>query len=271
MTTAAEIAAALAAARRGWPVFPVSSNKRPLIKWGDGASTDIKIITDWWRRWPQALVGVPTGRRSGFVVLDVDVKDGRNGFDTLADLGGAILPDTPMVHTRSGGVHIYFAHIDVEIRNSVGKYGLGVGLDVRGDGGFVVVPSLGSGYWWDPHCNFDTVALVPAPAWLGHRERPERPSANRHQRFDPQACLDEACQLTRTAPDGEKYHTLNREVFSVATLVAAGRLAEADARRALAVATDILIAHSNADRKQTWETLERAFADGHAAPRRARR
>src|SRR6516165_1844652 len=64
--------------------------------------------------------------------------------------------------------------IDIEIRNSVGKHGLGPGLDVRGQGGYAVVPCPGSGYRWDPHCNFDTVPPHPAPAWLGHRQKQSR-------------------------------------------------------------------------------------------------
>src|SRR6516162_5154723 len=92
MTGAALLDAALSyAERRGWPVFPVALvkrqdgklDKKPLVKWGAAATTDAKQIKEWWRRWPNALVGVPTGRRSGLVVLDVDCKfDTANGFHT---------------------------------------------------------------------------------------------------------------------------------------------------------------------------------------------
>jgi hypothetical protein len=37
-----------------------------------------------------------TGRRSGVVVLDIDRKRGVDGFDTLDEIGAAILPVTPM-------------------------------------------------------------------------------------------------------------------------------------------------------------------------------
>jgi hypothetical protein len=50
---------------------------------------------------------MPTGEATGFVVLDIDVKrPDANGFDTLAELGRAILRNTPMVHTASGGLHV---------------------------------------------------------------------------------------------------------------------------------------------------------------------
>jgi hypothetical protein len=64
---------------------------------------------------------MPTGRISGRVVLDIDVKsDAANGFDSLDDLGLAIPPATPMVHTASGGLHVYFRSPDRELRNSAG-------------------------------------------------------------------------------------------------------------------------------------------------------
>src|SRR5690242_16171343 len=71
------------------------------------ASTDPVVITAWWRCWPDALIGVAAGTASGFVVLDVDVKKaGCYGFDTLDALGFAKLPETPMAHTASGGLHL---------------------------------------------------------------------------------------------------------------------------------------------------------------------
>jgi hypothetical protein len=52
----------------------------------------------------------PADRPSfGVVVLDVDIKDPGPNVDSLAELGLAPLPDTPLVHTQSGGLHIYFA------------------------------------------------------------------------------------------------------------------------------------------------------------------
>ena len=126
----------------------------PLTEHGfRDASIDPAVITAWWTRWPKALIGIPTGYDSGFVVLDVDVKHAdRNGFDTLADLDCAILPDTPMTHTASGGLHLYFhPPAAPEIRNTEGEKGRGIGrgLDWRGTGGYVIVPSPNSGYWWD--------------------------------------------------------------------------------------------------------------------------
>jgi hypothetical protein len=263
---------ALGYAARGWPVFPCHLPKKlPAIKdWGRAATTDRDAIRLWWKKWPTAVIALPTGARSGFVVLDVDTKNGVWGFDTLADLGRSILPDAPLAHTRSGGLHVYFAcHPNVEIRNSAGAHGLGPGLDVRGQGGLVVLPSENSGYSWDPHWNFDTVLPPAAPAWLGHRHKPAATRPTLPIRFNPLAALRASSNQIRSAVDGEKHSILNREAFRVGTLVAAKLLPRNEAWRDLEAATAALIATSDADPNRTWKVLQTAFNDGRNAPRRA--
>jgi Bifunctional DNA primase/polymerase, N-terminal len=125
---------ALGFAARGWRVFPCIQRgprrKSPLTPNGfHDASTDPVAISAWWRRWPDALIGVATGRTSGFVLLDIDVRYAdRYGFDTLDVLGFAVLPETPIAHTASGGLHLYFAPPDaVEIACTEGERGKGIG------------------------------------------------------------------------------------------------------------------------------------------------
>src|SRR5437763_1584452 len=128
------LSAALRYVAHGLPVFPCRSTepgrKRPLTGRGfHDATTDLAIITAWWTPSPDALIGIPTGTPIGAVVLDIDAKDAAtNGFDTLEDLGHAILPETPMVHTPSGGLHVYFAPPERELKCSVGL--IGPGIDV---------------------------------------------------------------------------------------------------------------------------------------------
>lgn len=139
--------------RRGWPVFPCrwrgKARKRPLTLRGlHDASRDPGQIRCWWEQWPEALIGLPTGHATA-IVLDVDRKNGIDGLDTLDELGAAILPETPLAHTASGGLHIYFQAGRTPIRNTAGARGrgLGRGLDIRGDGGYVIVCALtGVGY-----------------------------------------------------------------------------------------------------------------------------
>ena len=158
--------AALAYARRGVPVFPCEPGaKRPLTRNGHwDATTDSRVIERWWKRWPSANVGIPTGKKSGVVVLDVDIDDG--GLESLAKLErtGAPTPKTAKARTGGGGIHIFFRNLrDTQIRNSAGL--LGPGLDVRGQGGYVVVPPsrTQSSYKW-----VDSSSLAEA-SWLIER------------------------------------------------------------------------------------------------------
>lgn len=137
--------AALRYARHGLPVFPLCpGGKSPVIpkeRGGKGykdATTDEKKIHKWWQKWPEANIGIQTGSRSGFIVVDAD---GDKGLRTLANLEreNGSLPSTLRSRTPSGGIHLYLEQPpDVIIPCSVGK--LGPGIDVRGDGGYVVVP-----------------------------------------------------------------------------------------------------------------------------------
>jgi Bifunctional DNA primase/polymerase, N-terminal len=134
--------AALTYARRSIPVFPCEpGGKRPLTYNGFwDATTDLRRVNAWWVRWSSANVAVPLGEKSGLLVLDVDSRAG--GSETLAKLEWANgpLPRTARSCSGGGGMHIFFRYPEVEeVRNSAGL--LGPGLDVRGEGGYVVVPA----------------------------------------------------------------------------------------------------------------------------------
>ena len=151
---------ALLYAGRGIPVFPCEpGGKRPLT--ADGfleATTDEACIRRWWARWPNANVAIPTGVRSGLLVLDVDAGEGTDSV-ALLELSRGQPPKTARAATGGGGVHIYFRYPSPqelwaaglyarEVRNSQGL--LGGGLDVRGEGGYVVAPpsSTARAYRW---------------------------------------------------------------------------------------------------------------------------
>ena len=148
-------------AGRGWPVLPVQPRgKVPLNPNGSrGASRDVGVIRQWWTTWPDANVGIATGAASGLAVLDVDQRHG--GAIALEALPA--LPDTPTVLT-GGGLHYYFVWPASGVRNSAGA--LGAGLDVRGEGGYVVAPpsihASGRVYTWEA-TNGPRIPLAPWP------------------------------------------------------------------------------------------------------------
>lgn len=152
-------------AAQGWQVFPVKpKDKLPLGKWADIAtSTNAADLFA-----GNENIGIATGARSGLVVLDVDF--GHGGEETLAALTAVhgTLPDTPIAKTGGGGRHILFAHPGFDIRNSAGK--LGKGLDIRGDGGYIVAPpSLhpsGARYEWDMAHLPSSTPLAHMPQWM---------------------------------------------------------------------------------------------------------
>jgi len=94
-------------------VFPCVENKKnPLTANGfKDASSDEQVINDWWDRYPDANIGLVTGKQTNLVVVDVDVKNGANGLESLKQLQlecGEF--DTRVVRTPSGGLHYYFSY-----------------------------------------------------------------------------------------------------------------------------------------------------------------
>ena len=173
---------ALAYAARGWSVIPIEARgKRPLAAWLEFQSrraTPEEIAT-WYGRWPDANVGIVTGRVSDLLVVDIDARHG--GAASLAAIESEHGPvaRTVQAATGGGGRHYYFAHPGVAVPNRVA---LVPGIDLRGDGGCVVAPPSihpsGRRYAWVPGSGPDEARLAPAPEWIwsgatrkGHTQR----------------------------------------------------------------------------------------------------
>src|SRR3974390_2224924 len=156
---------AIALALKGLAVFPCRpQDKRPATANGlKDATTDLDIIRQWWRQEPQFNLAVATGAVSGIFVVDIDGLDAEVVLRRLeAEHGG--LPSTVEVITARGR-HVYFRLPEMLVRNSVGK--IAPGIDVRGDGGYVLAPPSihpsGRRYEWSVDC---ATALAVAPVWL---------------------------------------------------------------------------------------------------------
>ncbi|RKQ92974.1 bifunctional DNA primase/polymerase-like protein [Solirubrobacter pauli] len=237
--------AALAYAVAGWPVLPIHTptpdggcscsqrvcrnpGKHPRTKRGLlQATTDPTTIAAWWKRWPDANVGVRTGQ---LIVVDVDGHDGAQSLAALEAAHGD-LPPTRRVRTAKGE-HIYFLADDHVISCSAGQ--LGKGLDIRGRGGYIIAPPsqhvTGHRYAWS-----DLHDLTSLPEWLTKllpdpKDAPTRRplprtvavrAGDRARRY-MQAALDGELQNIARAPIGTRNMTLNRAAFRLGQLVGAG-------------------------------------------------
>ncbi|MGP5707533.1 bifunctional DNA primase/polymerase [Brachybacterium alimentarium] len=127
-------------AQAGVPVFPCApGGKNPLTEHGfHDATTSLGQVESWWRRFPAANIGMPTGAASGVVVVDVDVH-GVNGYDAFRQARRAGLVDgwEALVRSPTGGLHIYYPAAGGQQPSwQAGK----AGIDFRGDRGYIIVP-----------------------------------------------------------------------------------------------------------------------------------
>jgi len=152
----ARLAAAVAYVRRGWPVVPVRG-KRPLVPWREFQRR--RPTEDELRRWletdPPPELAVVTGAFSGLLVLDVDGDAGERA------LAGRHMPITPMAWTPRGR-HIFLRHPGGRVPSRTNVL---PGVDIRADGGLVVVPPA-EGREWVDYLSPDDVPLADPPAWL---------------------------------------------------------------------------------------------------------
>lgn len=228
--------------------------KHPIERgWQRVASASDVVVRAWWARNPGANIGLLTGKRGGVVVVDVDGAVGIESLGALESLYGA-LPNTPRAIT-SRGLHLYFAHPPGagDVRNSASA--IAPGIDVRGDGGYVVAPGSvhvsGVRYAWAPYLAAGDVPYAPLPEWATMNDAlglaPELPpllpppsrvsvpsalttralsperEAKRQRAYALRALDDELAKL-RTMPEGTRNDTLNKAIFNMALLAMGGVL-----------------------------------------------
>lgn len=252
--------AAVVYAHRGWAVFPChtpartpagcscgaaecgSPAKHPRVAGGlKSATTDNGQIEGWWARWPNANVAIRTGEVSGLVVVDIDPDHGGDAsLDRLVEEHGSP-PVGRVVRTGSGGRHLYFRHPGGVVRNDAGRR-LGPGLDIRGDGGYVIAPPSrhASGGHYSVAGHGGTVPEL--PDWLERLLRPPEP-----QRRAPavewrpsgdtskwaRAALDGELARLHQAQPGMRNHTLNKVAYRLGQIIAGGELDEGEVEGAL--------------------------------------
>lgn len=145
---------ALQCAARGWAVFPLhtgdgdgrcscgkancSVGKHPRTKNGlKDATTNPVTITKWWTKWPDANIGVRTGKASGLWALGPDGPEGLADLQRLEAKNGA-LPRTARNRTGSGGQHLLFRY-PADGKPVINRTNhRGTNIDTRGEGGYIV-------------------------------------------------------------------------------------------------------------------------------------
>ncbi len=190
------LAIALWYAQMGFRVIPLKpGSKEPQIAdWPNKATTDEATIRGWWRQWPNANIGIVTGRhRDGFFcVLDFDPRNGGNWYD---DVGPDILPPTWVVHTGGGGRHFYY-----KTDRPLPCRKLPDGVDLKGEGGYVVAPPsiitdnegrvIGE-YGWEVGGGPSDLPMAPLPEWV-------KPFAEQSG--------EKYYTMTPPIPEGMRYH-----------------------------------------------------------------
>ncbi|WP_158278020.1 bifunctional DNA primase/polymerase [Caulobacter endophyticus] len=316
---------ALAYGRRRLAVFPLRPRtKEPYARTigFKGASSCASVIGDWWlgncaldlkddakirtpvRARADSNIGIATGAKSGFWVLDLDGPEAEAAIARLEAEHGT-LPVTVQQSTGRGR-HLCFAWnpaFPVRNMSKRSQERIGAKIDVRGDGGYIVAPPSvhpgkpeegippGRLYAWTPGRSPLEIDFAPAPAWLldlvspapepvAPRQpvKPRAPAAGRASPYG-EAALDGAVRTIVGAHKGQRDTTLYRSACSVGCLVAGGEIDRDYARASLidagmAHVPDAMTAaqlERQVDRALLWGEGQPRSAPDRAAQDRARR
>jgi Bifunctional DNA primase/polymerase, N-terminal len=278
--------AAVAYAALGFPVVPLhtaqpgggctcrdpgcpDAGKHPRLRgWQRLASTDPGLVGEWWRRWPQANLGLATGRR--FDVLDLDGEQGAEALRAGLSIAPTEHPG-PVARTSGGGWHLLYAPSGLGNR-----VGLLPGVDWRGRGGLIVAPPSqhrsGHRYRWVRPLTA-TLPTVPAglrrllaPPATQRTTLPPAPTPAGRRGGYGRAALAREQAAVAAAPIGRRNATLNRAAFNLGQLVAA-RLLDADQVRAVLLTAALEAGNPEAKARAT---IKSGLAGGAAKPRRRR-
>lgn len=157
-------------ARIGLPVIMVKRKAKEAAQmdWVNIATTDPAVAHEWWKGNNRLFnIGIVMGDRAGIIDIETDNHGGPDGEDSLKaymEKAGTDLPDTWMFKSGSGGIHRLF-RCETPVSSGVGIL---PGVDVRGNGGYAVVPPSihpnGNFYEWVEGMN--PTALPDGPADL---------------------------------------------------------------------------------------------------------
>jgi hypothetical protein len=222
------------------------------------ASTDPEQLRRLFDRPAAQLIGVPTGEASGFDVLDLDYRNGAREWEIA---NAHRLPETRIHQTQSGGRHYLFKHVH-GVRNSAGR--VGPGVDVRGQGGYVVLPpSVGYSVISDADiADWPDWLLRPGVVLPKQVERPDvQPSRAPASSARMEALLQASLRAVSAAPGGQKHFTLRNHALRVGGLLHYGGFSRREALDALLNALPDTTKDRNAARKTAEWGLDNGALD----------
>ncbi len=247
----------------GFSVIPVRErDKRPALKWETYQAA--RASFDQVRRWAgrPGNVGIVTGAVSGLVVLDLD------SAEAIAEAEARGIPDTITARTAKGR-HVYFKHPGGVIGN---RAGILPGIDIRGDGGYVVAPGsvhpTGFIYAWENVPGlFD---LADMPDWLAKmlEPKPAEPKSDakpraEHTRSWGEAALQGEIEKLQAAKPGGRNAQLNTSAMRLAQIVAGGHLDAFEVKETLRSAAIMI----GLELDEIEKTIESGFSKGITEPR----
>jgi len=261
-------ARALGYAARGWPVFPCKPGRKvPNTEHGFlDATTDPGVIEAWWRRWPQANIGIATGA-PGPDVLDVDTRPEGSGFAALNQVrrAGLLTGALALVRTRSGGLHLYFTGTDQGCRKLIGQF-----LDFKAAGGYVIAPP--SYVAADENGAAGAYELIEERDasgrldWAAVRRLldPPKPQPPRSFRMPvtgsaPARWAGVVAHLAALKDGDQRWHQLHWAARIAGELIAAGHLGEAEARAELLDASRANGYIADHGEREALRKIERGF------------
>lgn len=245
----------------------------PRVKWTEASTTDIDIINAWWTQWPLALVGMPLAPLN-LVVLDPDrhpgAADGIAAFDKLGKAHPGLLGG-PYVQTPQGQHHFYRQPAK-HLGNGEGS--LPAGINVRGDGGYVIAPGsvLPDGSSWVMHGVLADAKELPLAVieMLTGKAAPEshsqyaNGSPNARELAYAKASIVNAIEKLKAAQPGHRNNTLNIQAIKLAHFVVAGWIGEPEMVELLTdAATEIGL-----DDSEIGATIRSALDGARKHPRR---